>query len=604
MSLLTMGRRVLGHRPVEQNAPTRRGAPRAHGGHVTQPSRDRCPATDAAPTRPAKPTSPVVAPPAVNGGNDDAVSALQCPSAPSRSVDVDSVDVGPAPDAGQASWTIDPADAQSSQQSALTATVDDQATADRANPAGAPEIADPADGKTDDQAAAEPEPAPDPADRPSTFAALHIRNYRLFFSGQVVSNTGTWMQRIAQDWLVLQITNSPLAVGITTALQFLPMLLFGLWGGLLVDRYPKRRLLLITQTAMGSLAAILAGLTLAGVVEVWQVYLIAFGLGLATVVDNPARQTFVNELVPKSLVRNAVSLNSGNFQLARMVGPAVAGVLISVVGIGYAFAFNAVSYLAVIAALGAMRVRDLQKLPLVPRGPGQLREGLRYVWRTPALLWPVVLVFFVGTFGYNFAIILSAYTKNVFDAGADVYGLLNTMLALGSVAGALMAARRVATRLWVLFAAAASMGLGLVLLGLTPWFIPFVILLVAVGFISVTFNTLGNTSVQLASDPELRGRVMSLYMLVFMGGTPVGSLIVGAITDRWGAPIALVLTGTVCVVAAGAAAVLAARSAGLALRVDRSAGAGRRIVLVRRKPIGGSNDGEPCSGGVVGAGHR
>ena len=579
-----MGRRVLGHRPAGQNVPTRLGAPRTHGGHggpVTQPPRDRCPATDTSSTRPALRTPATATPPAVDARQDDADTGVSGPLAATRSADLDTATGGgSASPAVDAAVGLPPVDGVTESTTADLTTAA-PTTADHTDPPGARDIAGTLGGRP--TAAADPvSDQVDQVDRPSTFAALHVRNYRLFFSGQVVSNTGTWMQRIAQDWLVLQITNSPLAVGITTALQFLPMLLFGLWGGLLVDRYPKRRLLLITQTAMGSLAAILAGLTLAGVVEVWQVYLIAFGLGLATVVDNPARQTFVNEMVPKSLVRNAVSLNSGNFQLARMVGPAVAGVLISVVGIGYAFAFNAVSYLAVIAALGAMRVRDLQKMPLAPRGPGQLREGLRYVWRTPALLWPVVLVFFVGTFGYNFAIILSAYTKNVFDAGADVYGLLNTMLALGSVAGALMAARRVATRLWVLFAAAAGMGLGLVLLGLTPWFIPFVVLLVGVGFISVTFNTLGNTTVQLASDPELRGRVMSLYMLVFMGGTPVGSLIVGAITDRWGAPTALVLTGTICVVAAGVAAVLAARSAGVALRVDRSAGAARRIVLVRR----------------------
>jgi MFS family permease len=273
-----------------------------------------------------------------------------------------------------------------------------------------------------------------PTERIPTFAALRVRNYRLFFAGQVVSNTGTWMQRIAQDWLVLELTNSPLAVGITTALQFLPMLLFGLWGGLIADRYPKRRLLMITQTAMGALAVMLAVLTLAGAVQVWQVYLIAFGLGLATVVDNPARQTFVNELVPKNLVRNAVGLNSGNFHLARMLGPAAAGVLISAVGIGWAFALNAVSFLAVLGALAAMRRHDLERMPLAPRAPGQLREGLNYVRRTPALLWPIVLVFFVGTFGYNFAIILSAYTKDVFDAGADVYGLMNTVMAAGSVA--------------------------------------------------------------------------------------------------------------------------------------------------------------------------
>ena len=408
----------------------------------------------------------------------------------------------------------------------------------------------------------------DPAVHPSTFAALRVRNYRLFFGGQVVSNTGTWMQRIAQDWLVLQLTNSPLAVGITTALQFLPMLVFGLWGGLLADRYPKRRLLLITQAAMGVLAVLLAALTLAGAVQVWQVYLIALGLGLATVVDNPARQTFVNEMVPKDLVRNAVGLNSGNFQLARMLGPAVAGVLISAVGIGWAFALNALSYIAVIVALALMRPRELKKMPLAERGPGQLREGLRYVRRTPALLWPIVLVFFVGTFGYNFAIILSAYTKDVFNSGADVYGLLNTVMAAGSVAGALVAARRTNASLSVLFLSALGVGLGLVLLGLTPWFIPFAGLLVAVGFISVTFNTLGNSSVQLASSPELRGRVMSLYMLVFMGGTPLGSLVVGWITEQWGAPLALVISGGVCVVAAGGAAVLAARSAGISLHLN------------------------------------
>ncbi|MGS0687007.1 MFS transporter [Nakamurella sp. GG22] len=423
-------------------------------------------------------------------------------------------------------------------------------------------------------------PTPDvaaPSGHTSTFAALRVRNYRLFFGGQVVSNTGTWMQRIAQDWLVLQITNSPLAVGITTALQFLPMLLFGLWGGLIADRYPKRRLLMITQSVMGVLAVLLAVLTLTGMVQVWQVYLIAAGLGLATVVDNPARQTFVNEMVPKDLVRNAVGLNSGNFQLARMLGPAAAGVLISAVGIGWAFALNALSYLAVLGALAMMRSRELQRMPLAPRGPGQLREGLEYVRRTPALLWPIVLVFFVGTFGYNFAIILSAYTKDIFNSGADVYGLLNTAMAAGSVVGALFAARRTSATLKVLFLSAAGVGVGLIVLGLTPWFVPFVGLLVAVGFISVTFNTLGNSSVQLASSPELRGRVMSLYMLVFMGGTPLGSLLVGWITEQWGAPLALVISGVVCVLAAVGAAVLAARFAGISVHLNLHRGESREL---------------------------
>jgi len=412
------------------------------------------------------------------------------------------------------------------------------------------------------------------------FAALKVRNYRLFFSGQVVSNTGTWMQRIAQDWLVLQITNSPLAVGITTALQFLPMLLLGLWGGLIADRYPKRRLLLITQASMGVLAAVLAILTLSGVVQVWEVYLIAFGLGLATVVDNPSRQTFVNEMVPKHLVRNAVSLNSGNFQLARMLGPAVAGVVISLVGSGWAFAINSITYLAVITGLAMMRTSELQSQPRAKTGPGQIREGLRYVRSQPQLLWPIVLVFFVGTFGYNFAIILSAYTKNVFDAGAGTYGLLNTAMAGGSVVGALLAARRATGRLSVLFGAAAGLGALLVLLGLTPWFWAFVVMLVITGLVSVTFNTLGNTTVQLASDPALRGRVMSLYMLVFMGGTPLGSVLVGWVTDKYGAPLALMLSGAVCVVAAVGAAVLAARSIGVSLRLDLRRGAEHHFSLV------------------------
>ena len=287
----------------------------------------------------------------------------------------------------------------------------------------------------------------DPGQRTSTFAALRVRNYRLFFAGQVVSNTGTWMQRIAQDWLVLQITNSPLAVGITTALQFLPMLLFGLWGGLLADRYPKRRLLLITQTVMGVLAALLAILTLTGAVQVWQVYLIALGLGLATVVDNPARQTFVNEMVPEGLVRNAVGLNSGNFQLARMLGPAVAGVLISLVGIGWAFALNALSFVAVITALLLMRTEELQRMPLAPRGPGQLREGLRYVRRTPPCSGRSCWCSSSAPSGTTSRSSCPPTPRTCSKPARSIYGLLNTAMAAGSVVGALVAARRTSATL-------------------------------------------------------------------------------------------------------------------------------------------------------------
>jgi MFS family permease len=415
----------------------------------------------------------------------------------------------------------------------------------------------------------------------STFAALRVRNYRLYFCGQAISNTGTWMQRIAQDWLVLSITNSPVAVGITTALQFLPMMLFGLWGGVIADRYSKRMLLLGTQVVMGVLASILATLTLTGHIHVWHVYAAAFGLGLVSVVDTPTRQTFVNEMVPPSLVRNAVSLNTGNFQMARMVGPAVAGLLISAVGSGWAFAFNSVSYLAVITGLLLMRPGELQQQERAPRARGQVREGLRYVRNRPNLLWIIVLVFFIGTFGYNFAIILSAYAKNVFDSGADVYGLLNTALAVGSVIGALLAARRASARMGFLFATAAGFSALLVVTGLTPWLIPFAGVLVVTGWLSVSFNTTANATVQLTTDPAVRGRVMSLYMLVFTGGTPIGSPIVGAITERWGAPVSLIVTGTICLLATAGCAVLAARQSGVRVAVDLHRGAEHRLVVVR-----------------------
>ncbi|MTD16563.1 MFS transporter [Nakamurella sp. YIM 132087] len=377
--------------------------------------------------------------------------------------------------------------------------------------------------------------------------------------GQVVSNTGTWMQRIAQDWLVLQLTNSPLAVGVTTALQFVPTAVLGLWGGLIADRFPKHRLLLLTQSFMCALAVVLAALTLTGVVEVWHVYLIAFLLGMATVVDTPTRQTFVNEMVPRRLVPNAVSLNTGNFQLARMIGPAVAGLLISAVGTGWAFALNALSFAAVLTGLAMIRPADLVPMPRAARGRGQLREGLRYVRNTPELLWPTVLIFFIGTFGYNFPIILSAYAKDVFDGGADLYGWLNAAMAFGSVVGALLAARRTTTSLRTLLLWGAGFGAVLAVLGLTPWLPVYFAVLVATGFVSVGLNTMANATVQLSTAPELRGRVMSIYMLVFLGSTPIGSLIVGAITEHWGAPPALVLSGSICLLAAIAVLVLARR---------------------------------------------
>ncbi|WP_253915594.1 MFS transporter [Streptomyces sp. NRRL S-31] len=415
-------------------------------------------------------------------------------------------------------------------------------------------------------------PAPTAATTPvsrksSMFSSLKIRNYRLFFIGQVVSNTGTWMQRIAQDWLVLSLTGSSAAVGITTALQFLPMLLFGLYGGVLVDRLPKRPALLVTQTSMALTGLALAALTLTGHVQVWHVYVAAFAVGLATVVDNPARQSFVSEMVGPDQLQNAVSLNSANFQSARLVGPAVAGLMITGVGTGWAFLANGLSFAAPITGLLLMRARELHVVQRAPRGKGQLREGLRYVAGRPELIWPIVLVGFIGTFGFNFPVWLSAYADDVFRAGAGAYSLFNTLMAVGSLVGALLAARRGTARLRVLIAAALAFGALETVAAVAPSYWLFALLMVPIGIFGMTVNVTANTAVQMATDPAMRGRVMALFMMVFMGGTPLGAPVVGWITDTYGARIGFAAGGVVSVVAAGAIGLVLSRIGGLRLSV-------------------------------------
>ncbi|MFF4908396.1 MFS transporter [Streptomyces sp. NPDC001260] len=403
-------------------------------------------------------------------------------------------------------------------------------------------------------AASAPAPtAPTPSRKSSMFSSLRVRNYRLFFLGQVVSNIGTWMQRIAQDWLVLSLTGSATAVGVTTALQFLPMLLFGLYGGVLVDRLPKRRTLLFTQSAMGVSGIALAVLTLSGHVQVWHVYLAAFFVGLATVVDNPARQSFVTEMVGRDQLQNAVSLNSANFQSARLIGPAVAGLMITGVGTGWAFLFNGLSFIATLTGLVMMRSRELHAVERAPRGKGQLREGLHYVAGRPELIWTIVLIGFVSTFGFNFPVYLSAFADDVFHAGAGSYSLFNTLMAFGSLAGALLAARRGTARMRVLVAAAAAFGALEIVAAVAPSLWLFALFMVPIGMFGMTVNVTANTSVQMSTDPAMRGRVMSLYMMVFMGGSPVGAPIAGWVTDTYGVRAGLAAGGAI---AAGAAVVI------------------------------------------------
>ncbi len=384
----------------------------------------------------------------------------------------------------------------------------------------------------------------------ATFSSLRVRNYRLFAAGQVVSNTGTWMQRIAQDWLVLGLShNSGTALGITTGLQFLPMLLFGLYGGVLADRYPKRRLLIGAQVAMGVFALVLGVLDLSGAVRLWHVYLLAFALGLAAVLDTPTRQAFVTELVGPDEVPNAVSLNSAIFNSARIVGPAVAGVLINAIGTGWVFVANAASFVAVIVGLALMRDGELFLVARVARARGELRAGLSYLRRHQELLVPIVLVGVVGTFGLNFQITTALMAKSVFHRDAVAFALLSTMLAVGSLAGALVSARRGAPRLRLVFAAALAFGVLEMAAGLMPTYATFGAMLVPTGAAVLTFTTAANSTVQIGSDPLMRGRVMAVYVLVFLGGTPLGAPVVGWLAQVAGPRMSIIAGGAICTVA-------------------------------------------------------
>ncbi|MBQ1090501.1 MFS transporter [Streptomyces sp. B93] len=399
-----------------------------------------------------------------------------------------------------------------------------------------------------------------PTPKAALLSSLKVRNYRLFFLGQVVSNNGTWMQRIAQDWLVLTLTGSATAVGVTTALQFLPLLLFGLYGGVLVDRLPKRPILAATQVAMALAALVLAALTLTGRVQVWHVYAAAFAVGVATVLDNPARQSFLSELVGPHLLRNAVGLNSANFQSARLIGPAVAGLLITGVGTGWAFLLNGVSFAAPLTCMMLMRSRELYAVERAPRGKGQLREGLRYVAGRPELLWPIVLTGFFGTFALNFPVHLSAFADEVFEAGAGAFSLFNTLVAAGSLAGALLATRHEAARRRVPFAAALCFGALQTVAAAAPSLWSFALLMVPLGLFAMVVNVTTNATMQTSTAPTVRGRVTALYMMVLLGGAPLGAPVVGWTTDTYGARAGLAAAGAVAVATATATGLLLLRA--------------------------------------------
>ncbi len=390
------------------------------------------------------------------------------------------------------------------------------------------------------------------------FSALRHRNYRLFFTGQAISVIGSWMQTTAQSWLVVSLTASALKLGLVNVCQFGPVLLLGLYAGVVVDRVAKRTLLILTQSAAAVLAGTLAYLDRTGRVQLWQVYLLALAIGVVNAFDMPARQAFVVEMVGKDDLANAIALNSSLFNAGRLVGPAIAGALLASFGTAVCFALNAMSFLPVIAGLLLMRVPTQ---PVKPRGRGlaQLREGLRYVRRTPAVALTVLLAGLVATFGMNFAVWIPLLAKADFQTGAGGFGALMSSLGFGSMAGALSLAffgRGVRPRF--MLAMAATLGMGEIVLAViassgAPAGLAMALLPV-LGFAMTSTMALANTTVQTATPHELRGRVLSVYLTVFAGSAPFGALVAGALANMLGTPASLALCGAITAMAAGVVA--------------------------------------------------
>lgn len=390
------------------------------------------------------------------------------------------------------------------------------------------------------------------------FRSLRYFNYRMWAAGAIVSNIGTWMQRTAQDWLVLTglTHHSASAVSIVMSLQFGPQLLLLPLSGFAADRFDRRTLLMSTQAAQGALALGLGVLTLAGVAQLWHVYLFAFLFGCATALDAPVRQTFVSELVGDAELPNAVALNSTSFNLARMVGPAVAGLVISSVDTGWAFVLNGISFVAVLVSLSCMRTHELRKSPRATRTLGGLAAGFRYVWVRPDLRATVIMLFLIGTFGLNFPIFISTMAVSVFHANASRYGALSSMMAVGTVTGALASAHVSRPRFASMLTASAVFGIGCACAAMAPSYATFGAALVVIGIASLTFLTTTNSLMQLSTEPAMRGRVMAIRLAVALGGTPLGAPIVGWVADHWG-PRWAIMVGA----ASGLAAALVAARA-------------------------------------------
>ena len=382
------------------------------------------------------------------------------------------------------------------------------------------------------------------------FAALSIGNYRKFFIGQAFSLLGTWIQSVAIAWLVLEITGSAASIGFAVALQFLPVLIFGPYGGVLVDRTDKRKLLIKTQALSGVQALLLAVMVLTHNENIALVLVLSLFLGCIYVLDMPARSAFIREMVPSDLVRNAVSLNSVVVNGARVIGPALAGVMIATIGLGWCFAANAASFIGVITAYALMKTSELIPVEPVVRAPGQLREGLRYVFANPNLRVPLIMMAVVGTLTYEFNVVLPAFASATFSSGAQSLGWLSAAMGLGAVFGGLWSATRPTSGISVIALAAVCFGIAVAGTALMPNVLWACVALIPVGAASIWFMSAGNSAVQLHAEPHMRGRVMSLWTVAFIGSTPVGAPIVGWVAETAGPRWALGL-GAAAAVAAG-----------------------------------------------------
>ena len=384
-------------------------------------------------------------------------------------------------------------------------------------------------------------------------SSLRQRNYRLFFFGQLVSVAGTWMQTVAQSFLVLDLTHSGTQLGLTSAARFLPMFLFGPVGGVFADRMDRKRVLYLTQSLSGLLAAVFAVTVATHSIRLWIVYLLAIALGFVNVFDNPARQSFISEMVSAQDLPNAVTLNSVAMNMARVFGAALGGVIAAAIGLALCFTFNALSFAAVLVSLAAMRTSELFPATRVTRQKGQVRQGLRYVRSTPELLIPLVMIAVIGTLAWEFQVSLPLMASNVFHGGAAAYGVMASVMGGGAVVGGLISAARSRPRARALCLAAVGWGVAILAAAVAPSMALELAALVFVGYGSITFNALAKTTLQLAAKPEMRGRVMALWALAWLGSTPIGGPIVGWAGQAIGARWALVIGG----VAALACGVLA-----------------------------------------------